>query len=47
MHQEIFWLDVSVHNVETMKVLERAGQVVDHSTPISLCVFCRRSDSIK
>lgn len=46
-YQEIFWLDVSVHNVETMEVFECAGQIVDHCTPISLCIFCRGSDSIK
>lgn len=46
-YQEVLWLDVSVHNAETMKIPEGVGQVVHHRTAVSLSVLGRRGNCIK
>lgn len=38
-YQEVFWLDVSVHDAEAVEIPEGVGQVVHHGTAISLGVL--------
>lgn len=46
-HQQILWFDVSVNNVQTVKVLDGAGQVEQHTAGISLRVFIGGGDGVK
>lgn len=46
-HQQVFWFYVSVDNIETVQVLDGAGQVEEHAAGISLCVFVGGDDCIK
>ena len=39
LYQEVFWLDVSVHYVEAMEVLDGARQVIQHAASILLRVL--------
>lgn len=46
-HQQVFWFDVSVHNVEAVEVFDGAGQVVQHATGVPLRVPVGRCDGIE
>lgn len=46
-HQQVFWFDVSVDNVEAVKVFDGAGQIVEHAAGVSLCVSIGRGDGIE
>lgn len=46
-HQQVFWFNVSVDNIEAVQVLDGAGQVEEHAAGISLCVFVRGDDCVK
>lgn len=46
-HQQVFWFDVSVHNVEAVEVFDGVGQIVEHATGVSLCVSVGRGDGIE
>lgn len=46
-YQEIFWFYVSVHNIETVKVLDGACQVKQHTTGIPLCVSVGGGNGVK
>lgn len=47
LYQQVLWLDVSVHDVDAVQVLERPGQVVHHDGGVSLGVFGRGGDGVK
>ncbi|KAI6078504.1 Neurobeachin isoform X2 [Aix galericulata] len=44
---EILRLDISVDNVQAVKIFDSTGQIVKHPTGIPLCVFVGGSNSIK
>lgn len=46
-HQQVFWFDVSVHNVEAVEVFDGINQIVEHAAGVSLCVSVGRGDGIK
>lgn len=46
-HQQVFWFDVSVDNVEAVEVFDGAGQIVEHAAGVSLCVSIGRGDGIE
>lgn len=46
-HQQVFWFDVSVDNVEAVKVFDGTGQIVEHAAGVSLCVSIGRGDGIE
>lgn len=46
-YQQVLWLDVTVDDVQTVQVFDGTGQVVEHPTGISLCVFASGSDGVK
>lgn len=46
-HQQVFWFDVSVHNVEAVEVFDGIGQIVEHAAGVSLRVSVGRGDGIE
>lgn len=46
-YQQVFWLDVTVDDVQAVQVFDGTCQVVQHPTGISLCIFASGSDGIK
>lgn len=46
-HQQVFWFDVSVHNVEAVEVFDGVGQIVEHPTGIPLRVSVGRGDGVE
>ena len=46
-HQQVLGLDVAVHDVQAVQVLDGAGQVVQHPAGVPLRVLVRGSDGVK
>lgn len=46
-HQQVLGLDVSVHDVEAVKVFDGTDQVVQHATGVSLCVLVGGRDGVE
>lgn len=46
-HQQVLWLDVSVHNVEAVEVFDGVGQIVEHAAGVPLCVSVGRGDGVE
>lgn len=46
-HQQVFWLDVPVHDVEAVEVLDGACQIEQHTTGVTLCVLVGGGDGVK
>lgn len=46
-YQQVLRLDVAVDDVQAVQVFDGTGQVVQHSTGVSLGVFVSGSDGIK
>lgn len=46
-HQQVFWFDVPVHNVEAVQVLDGVGQVVEHAAGVPFRVSVGRGDGIE
>lgn len=46
-YQQVLRLDVTVDDVQAVQVFDGTGQVVQHPTGISLCVFASGCDGIE
>lgn len=46
-HQQVFWFDVSVHNVEAVEVFDGIDQIVEHAAGVSLCVPGGTGDGVE
>lgn len=46
-HQQVFWFDVSVHNVEAVEVFDSTGQIVEHAAGVPLRVSVGRRDGVE